>query len=166
LFSRKAEDTLKSTYEHITKEELLLKLNDKIILIDSLSTFSEPITNNISLRNEINSSLELLSNSCTIEQESIYINNISTIRNNIPIFLQNFINNKKENIILQASKLYLLFKEFFCKNYPKINFDNTYNSTKFGLEIKNYKGIGKKRHSQGYEICIIIETLKKYLIRK
>ena len=37
---------------------------------------------------------------------------------------------------------------------------------KFGLEIKNYDGITKKRTTQGYEIHINIILLKQFLINK
>ena len=96
---------------------------------------------------------------------TIFYNNMKEI--NIPIitkFLQNIIdtNYDKETTIIQSSKLFFLFNDFLKDN----NFKIEYNAIKFGLEIKNYDGITKKRTTQGYEIHINIISLKQFLINK
>ena len=77
--------------------------------------------------------------------------------------MTNLINNNNNNIlILQSSKFFSLFNDFLKDN----NFKIEYNAIKFGLEIKNYDGITKKRTTQGYEIHINIISLKQFLINK
>jgi putative DNA primase/helicase len=82
----------------------------------------------------------------------------------IAIFLQNIIDNNydKETFIIQSSKLFFLFNEFLKDN----NFKIDYTSTKFGLDIKKYDGIEKRKAPYGFDIYINIFTLKNFLINK
>ena len=51
----------------------------------------------------------------------------------------------------------------FIKEY---NFKVEYTSTKFGLDVKNYEGIEKKRTKTGNQILVNIEQLKQHLTTK
>tara|TARA_R110002126_G_scaffold403_2_gene2663 strand:- start:726 stop:2897 length:2172 start_codon:yes stop_codon:yes gene_type:complete len=79
---------------------------------------------------------------------------------NVPIvanFLQTkFENNKKDKVIIRALDFFTEFK-FFLSNYHR-NIDITNN--KFGRDIKNFKGIQKKKTN----ICAVYEIEPKVLV--
>jgi hypothetical protein len=85
---------------------------------------------------------------------------------NIPImvrFFENLIENSNEdNICIQSSILYNKFNEFITINRFKIDVS----STKFGMDIINYKGVTKRRNKHYTTINININELKTYLSNK
>jgi hypothetical protein len=170
-------DTLKSTYEHITKNELLDKINQKInIDIQNINIIQEnnnhiqENNNHIQENNNYletnNNYIETNNNNIQENNNNLEINNNSII-NNIQfllLFLKEIIinNNNKDIFIIQSSKLFLLFNDFLKDN----NFKIIYTATKFGIDIKKYDGIEKHKALHGYDIYINIEILKKFLINK
>jgi hypothetical protein len=85
---------------------------------------------------------------------------------NLPIiakFFEYIVDNNlnEEEIKFKANELFIMFNEFIKQN----NFKVEYTSTKFGIDIKAYKGIEKKKSST-MMIIIDINLLKKYLIEK
>jgi hypothetical protein len=120
-------DTLKSTYEHITKNELLDKINQKInIDIQNINIIQEnnnhiqENNNHIQENNNYietnNNYIETNNNNIQENNNNLEINNNSII-NNIQfllLFLKEIIinNNNKDIFIIQSSKLFLLFKKF------------------------------------------------------
>ena len=58
--------------------------------------------------------------------------------------------------------MYNNFHSFIKEN----NFKIEYTSTKFGIDIKNYEGIEKKRTKTGNHITVNIEQLKQHLTLK
>jgi hypothetical protein len=86
---------------------------------------------------------------------------------NLPIiakFFENIIDNNsdKNEIKFKANELFNMFNEYVKENNYKVD----YTSTKFGIDIKMYKGIEKKKLRQYSEITININLLKQYLIEK
>jgi len=167
-------DTLKSTYEYITKDELLQIINKKL---SDFNFSNNSLNQNLIIAETSNNTIEqnLIINDITSNNFLITNNQlIQTLifnnrENNIPIiaiFLRKIIdinnNFKKESIIFSSSKLFFLFNEFIKVN----NYNIDYSATKFGLDIKNYDGIVKSRTKHGVDFNIIFLTLKKYLIKK
>lgn len=78
-------------------------------------------------------------------------------------FLENelFIYHKKEEKIYSGNDLYNKYIEYIKQN----NFKYEITSTKFGLDIKDYEGIIKKRSNKGIKYNINFITLKEYLIK-
>ena len=105
---------------------------------------------------------------------SVFTNNrpITSFYNNMkelntPImakFFENMIDkyNSSTNINFTASSLYDSFNNFIKEN----NFKIEYTSTKFGLDVKNYEGIEKKRTKTGNQILINIDQFKQHLTIK
>ena len=94
-----------------------------------------------------------------------FYNNMKEL--NTPImakFFENMIDkyNSSTNINFTASSLYDSFNNFIKEN----NFKVEYTSTKFGLDVKNYEGIEKKRTKTGNQILINIDQLKQHLTTK
>lgn len=94
-----------------------------------------------------------------------FYNNMKEI--NLPIivkFFENIIDKSgnEEIIKFTAIELFLFFNDFIKNN----NFKIEYTSTKFGLDIKKYDGIDKKRTNRGYDIIINIQILKYHLTNK
>jgi putative DNA primase/helicase len=94
-----------------------------------------------------------------------FYNNMKEL--NTPIiakFFENMIDkyNSSTLINITASSLYDNFNIFIKDN----NFKIEYTSTKFGIDIKNYEGIEKKRTKTGNQIIINIDLLKQYLTLK
>jgi hypothetical protein len=94
-----------------------------------------------------------------------FYNNMKEL--NTPIlakFFENMIDkyNSSTLINITASSLYDNFNIFIKDN----NFKIEYTSTKFGIDIKNYEGIEKKRTKTGNQIIINIDQLKQYLTLK
>ena len=88
---------------------------------------------------------------------------------NIPViakFLEHIIDinyeNNNNNICYLSPKLFFLFNEFLKDN----NFKVDYTTTKFGIDIKNYDGIIKKKTNNGYNYHFDISILKNFLINK
>jgi len=91
-----------------------------------------------------------------------FYNNMKELNTPIMVkFLENMIDkdNSNSNINFTASSLYNSFNNFIKDN----NFKIEYTSTKFGLDIKNYEGIEKKRTKTGNQIFININQLKEHL---
>ena len=91
-----------------------------------------------------------------------FYNNMKEL--NIPVmarFFESIVNNGNETK-MSSSELFNKFNDFVKQN----NFKIEYTSTKFGIDIKNYEGIEKKRTKTNMMIEINIETLKLYLIAK
>lgn len=91
-----------------------------------------------------------------------FYNNMKEL--NTPIlakFFENMIDkyNSSKIINFTASSLYDNFNIFIKEN----NFKIEYTSTKFGIDIKNYEGIEKKRVKTGNQIIINIDQLKEHL---
>ena len=94
-----------------------------------------------------------------------FYNNMKEL--NIPImvkFFENMIDKYNSSTIINftSSNLYDNFNNFIKEN----NFKIEYTSTKFGLDIKNYEGIEKKRTKTGNQIIININKLKEHLTTK
>ena len=94
-----------------------------------------------------------------------FYNNMKEL--NTPVlakFFQNIIDNnsKESEVKFPASTLYEKYNNFVKDN----NFKNECSSTKFGIDIKNYEGITKKRVVVGNIITIDISILKKHLTTK
>jgi hypothetical protein len=86
---------------------------------------------------------------------------------NLPIiakFFEHIVdsNSNEEEIKFKANELFIMFNEFIKQNNYKVE----YTSTKFGIDIKTYKGIEKKKLRLYSEITININLLKQYLIEK
>ena len=82
---------------------------------------------------------------------------------NIPILVKFFENVIDKNVRkISASDFFSYFNEFIKNNNLKCE----YTSTKFGIDIKSYEGIEKKRTVKGCDIIINIDVLKDYLINK
>jgi hypothetical protein len=85
---------------------------------------------------------------------------------NIPIvskFLIDYILNKDNEEKVMGSNLYIKFQSWLGKNgYDKIKYTNT----KFGRDLKHYKGIEKARKSQGVSYIFNFEDIKTDLIDK
>jgi hypothetical protein len=86
---------------------------------------------------------------------------------NLPIiakFFENIIDNNsnQKEIKYKASELFIMFNEYVKGNNYKVD----YTSTKFGIDIKMYKGIEKKKLKTHSEIKIDIKLLRHYLIEK
>ena len=91
-----------------------------------------------------------------------FYNNMKELNTPIMVkFLENMIDkyNSSSNINFTASSLYNSFNNFIKDN----NFKIEYTSTKFGLDIKNYEGIEKKRTKTGNQIFININQLQEHL---
>ena len=147
-------DTLKSTYESISKDELLNIIQNKL--------------SNISFNHENSLNNQFDNTSINNTTSNNYLS-VQNSENELPIiatFLQNYIDNNKDSTIeyitITASKLFFLFNEYIKNNKIKID----YTATKFGLDIKNYDGIDKKRTTHGFDINISFITLKKFLFNK
>lgn len=94
-----------------------------------------------------------------------FYNNMKEL--NTPIiakFFEDMINKyyNDKTVNFTASTLYDNFNSFIKNN----NFKIEYTSTKFGIDIKNYEGIEKKRTKMGNHIFIDINQLKQYLTKK
>lgn len=94
-----------------------------------------------------------------------FYNNMKEL--NTPIlakFFENMIDkyNSSTTVNFTASSLYDNFNNFIKDN----NFKIEYTSTKFGIDIKNYEGIEKKRTKTGNQIIIDIDQLKQHLTLK
>jgi hypothetical protein len=70
-------------------------------------------------------------------------------------------NNSKQSVVKYTS-LYELFIKFMKIN----NIKYEYTSTKFGLDIKEYKGIEKRKTNKGIEYIFNFPIIKEYLIEK
>ena len=84
---------------------------------------------------------------------------------NIPIlakYFESVVDAHIENCSVSASDLFTNFNEFLKTN----NFKVEYTSTKFGIDIKNYEGITKRKTRINNVIDIDISKLKEYLINK
>ena len=84
---------------------------------------------------------------------------------NIPIlarYFENIVNTNNSLYSCTASELFNKFNEFVKSN----NFKVEYTSTKFGIEIKNFEGIEKKKTRLYNIIEIDINKLKEFLIKK
>ena len=91
-----------------------------------------------------------------------FYNNMKELNTPIMVkFLENMIDkyNSSSNINFTASSLYNSFNNFIKDN----NFKIECTSTKFGLDIKNYEGIEKKRTKTGNQIFININQLQEHL---
>jgi hypothetical protein len=85
--------------------------------------------------------------------------------NNIPVlarYLCEYVDSNKDICKESASNFNTDFN-FWMKNN---NYNFEYSATQFGLDIKQYDGIEKKRGNIGVKYVINIETLKQYLINK
>jgi hypothetical protein len=71
-----------------------------------------------------------------------------------------FTHNKKTIIEFKANEIFDFFNGFVKMN----NFKNDYSSTKFGLELKTFTFIEKKRKSNGFYYCIKVNEINNYLI--
>ena len=94
-----------------------------------------------------------------------FYNNMKELNTPIMVkFFENLIDkyNSSSNINFTASNLYDNFNNFIKEN----NFKIEYTSTKFGLDVKNYEGIEKKRTKTGNQIIININQLKEHLTTK
>ncbi len=69
---------------------------------------------------------------------------------------------EQELVTIQASRLYERFMNFVKEN----NFKMECTSTKFGIDIKHYTGITKRRLAVGYNLSIDILELKEHLKNK
>ena len=74
-------------------------------------------------------------------------------------FFEHIVNENKINHFT-STELFNKFNEFVKSN----NFKVEYTSTKFGIEIKSYEGVEKKRSKNGMIIDVDIDKLKSYLI--
>ena len=91
-----------------------------------------------------------------------FYNNMKEL--NTPVLTRFFEHIVNDNKIYHftSTELFNKFNEFVKSN----NFKVEYTSTKFGIEIKSYEGIEKKRSKNGMIIDVDIDKLKSYLINK
>ena len=97
--------------------------------------------------------------------ETSFYNDMKELNTPVMVkFLEHIIDiNSSDNIkSYTATELYNYFNSYLSSNKFKVE----YTSTKFGLEIKKFDGIDKKRLSNGYQVNISIQILKSFLITK
>ena len=163
-------DTLKSSYEYISKKELLEKLYEKLYEENDIYSNRVVIDENV-LNNVVNNNINdlLLENNIDINTDIITADYAADNLNNIHLpvivrFLEDLIykNKNNEEIIILSSSLFSLFNDFLLANNILID----YTSTKFGLDIKSYEGFTKKKTNKGIEYIININLVKNNLITK
>ena len=162
-------DTLKSSYEYISKNELLEKLYEKLYEENDIYSNRVVIDENV-LNNVVNNINDLLlENNININTDIITADYAADNLNNIHLpvivrFLEDLIykNKNNEEIIILSSSLFSLFNDFLLANNILID----YTSTKFGLDIKSYEGFTKKKTNKGIEYIININLVKNNLITK
>ena len=162
-------DTLKSSYEYISKKELLEKLYEKLYEENDIYSNRVVIDENV-LNNVVNNINDLLlENNININTDIITADYAADNLNNIHLpvivrFLEDLIykNKNNEEIIILSSSLFSLFNDFLLANNILID----YTSTKFGLDIKSYEGFTKKKTNKGIEYIININLVKNNLITK
>ena len=84
---------------------------------------------------------------------------------NIPIlarFFEKIVDGNNDNCSFTSTDLFQRFNDFVKCNNFKVEFT----STKFGIDIKNYEGIEKRKTRTNNIIDINISKLKQYLITK
>ena len=92
-----------------------------------------------------------------------FYNNMKEL--NIPIlarFFENIVDSQNKECSYAAAELFAKFNDFVKAN----NFKVEYTSTKFGLDIKTYDGIVKRKTRTNAVVDINILKLKQYLITK
>ena len=92
-----------------------------------------------------------------------YYNNMKEL--NIPIialFFETIVDKHKKDCSFTSTELFNNFNDFIKSNNFKVEFT----STKFGIDIKNYDGIEKRKTRTHNIIYINILKLKTYLINK
>jgi hypothetical protein len=169
-------DTLKSTYEYITKDELLEIIKEKISKINFESN-NESTNNTIQQSQlEINESNDNIihqpqleindSTDNTIQQSRLEINNNnSNNKLHPPVIvkcLKHIIDSNKHLDIIKipGPEFLIICNNFITNNNLKI----TYSSIKIWIDIKNYDGIERKKIMQGNIFIINIKILKSYLL--
>ena len=152
-------DVLKSSFQYITRTELLERLRERLT-----DTLIEEATSNLKhmLTNDLKSKQGL-----PITKQSTVGSDGSNISLNIPsiaYFLKTIIdqNHNKQIIIYKSSQLFDLYKKFFITSNMKYEIT----ATRFGIDISNYEGVDKKKDGGYIKVTIDIELLKAYLIKK
>ena len=92
-----------------------------------------------------------------------FYNNMKELNTPIIVkFLEKVIDENNKNCSFSSTQLFDNFNEFIKTN----NFKVEYTSTKFGIDIKNFDGIEKKKTRTFNVIEINIQKLKEHLIQK